>query len=138
MLQCPLVDQRKCLCEVKIVQTSEQTMLYVTDKHTAVDHTKERDILLHLAFEKKCLLQQAKPSSDMFNCILDVHYPRFANKANQLRAFQLCQKNCPKGAAITYRFLAWLCGNQQYPGKLDQIVRVPVVPQRASSKSLRQ
>ena len=59
VLQCPLVDRCSCLCEVKLTIDSDQTIMYVTDEHTAEDHAKTKDISRHLAFEDKCLIQQA-------------------------------------------------------------------------------
>jgi hypothetical protein len=59
VLQCPLVDRCKCLCEVKLTIDADQTIMYVTNEHTAEDHSKAKDMSRHLAFEDKCLIHQA-------------------------------------------------------------------------------
>ena len=42
VLQCPLVDRCSCLCEVKLASNADQTIMYVTDEHTAENHAKEK------------------------------------------------------------------------------------------------
>lgn len=37
-LTCPLVDRCKCLFEVKLVRSPDQTIMYVTDEHSAENH----------------------------------------------------------------------------------------------------
>ena len=59
ILQCPLVDRCSCLCEVKLTINADQTIMYVTDEHTAQDHAKEKDISRHLSYEDKVLIRQA-------------------------------------------------------------------------------
>ena len=59
ILQCPLVDRWSCLCEVKLAINADQTIMYVTDEHTAEDHAKEKDISRHLSYEDKVLIRQA-------------------------------------------------------------------------------
>ena len=59
MLQCPLVDRCSCLCEVKLAINADQTIMYVTDEHTAENHAKEKDISRHLSYEDQVLLRQA-------------------------------------------------------------------------------
>ena len=59
VLQCPLVDRCSCLCEVKLAINADQTIMYVTDEHTAEDHAKEKDISRHLSYEDKVLIRQA-------------------------------------------------------------------------------
>ena len=50
---------RMCLCEVKLAINADQTIMYVTDEHTAQDHAKEKDISRHLSYEDKVLIRQA-------------------------------------------------------------------------------
>jgi len=59
VLRCPLMDRCKCKCEVKLSISAEQTIMYVTNQHTAEDHAKQKDISKGLAYEDKRLLQQA-------------------------------------------------------------------------------
>ena len=57
VLQCPLVDRCSCLCEVKLAINADQTIMYVTDEHTAENHAKEKDISRHLSYEDKVLIR---------------------------------------------------------------------------------
>ena len=56
VLQCPLVDRCSCLCKVKLAINADQTIMYVTDEHTAENHAKEKDISRHLSYEDKVLI----------------------------------------------------------------------------------
>ena len=56
VLQCPLVDRCSCLCEVKLAINADQTIMYVTNEHTAENHAKEKDISRHLSYEDKVLI----------------------------------------------------------------------------------
>ena len=59
VIQCPVVDRCSCLCEVKLAINADQTIMYVTDEHTAENHAKEKDISRHLSYEAKVLTRQA-------------------------------------------------------------------------------
>ena len=44
---------------MKLAINADQTIMYVTDEHTAQDHAKEKDISRHLSYEDKVLIRQA-------------------------------------------------------------------------------
>ena len=59
IVNCPLFRRCRCKCPAKIVQTPVQTILSISNSHTAADHLSEKDKSKYLSHQQMSLISSA-------------------------------------------------------------------------------
>jgi hypothetical protein len=59
ILNCPLSRRCGCQCQAKIVETPTQTILYISQKHTASDHVSQKDKAKYLSHQQMDMIASA-------------------------------------------------------------------------------
>ena len=55
ILRCPLWQRCRCPCEAKIVISPTNTIVFISNLHTAEHHSKDKDKSVYLSFQEKTM-----------------------------------------------------------------------------------
>ena len=59
IVNCPLLRRCGCQCQAKIVEQPTQTLLFISNSHTAADHVSQKDTAKFLSHQQKVLISSA-------------------------------------------------------------------------------